>query len=264
MKISISIAQIQILLKSPQANFEKAAQLVADAAQRGSNLIVLPELWISGYDLEHHEVYTQSESQTISKIQGLADHHNISIHGSILHKDKGYVNNTAMLFTPGQQFPACYNKIHLFRLMNEHLYLKPGSRPVLMQCSWEKTGAAICYDLRFPELFRWYALNGAQLILINAEWPLKRIEHWRILLQARAVENQIFIAAANNVGKTGSEEFGGCSAILDPQGNFLIEGSSHNEELLTAVLDLEQIHKARKNIPVFNDRRPDIYGNLTP
>ena len=154
-----------------------------------------------------------------------------------------------------------YDKIHLFRLMDEHLWMSAGSNTTHADLCDVKTGLAICYDLRFPEIFRHYALNQVNLILIPAEWPIIRIEHWKILLKARAIENQCFIAAVNTVGKSGSNTFGGSSAVIDPWGNVLIEGSQQDESLLNVEIDLSEISKARNTIPVFEDHRPEIYSN---
>jgi omega-amidase len=116
----------------------------------------------------------------------------------------------------------------------------------------------ICYDLRFPELFRRYALAGARLILVPAEWPHPRRAHWQTLLRARAIENQCFVAACNRVGITGNSTFFGASAVIDPWGEALVEGGE-TELILTATIDLSLVDTVRKRIPVFEDRRPELY-----
>lgn len=125
---------------------------------------------------------------------------------------------------------------------------------------WGETGLAICYDLRFPEMFRRYALDGVQTMIISAEWPLQRIEHWQTLLRARAIENQCFVIAANCVGQCGGENFGGRSAVISPWGEVLVEGQSDQPELLTVTFDTGQVDEVRRRIPVLIDRRPDLYG----
>jgi predicted amidohydrolase len=108
-------------------------------------------------------------------------------------------------------------------------------------------------------MFRVYGLGGARLVLLVAEWPQTRIEHWRILLQARAIENQTCIAAVNKVGESKDAELGGHSAVIDPWGKRLVEGDT-TEALLTAEIDFREVEKARRFLPVFDDRRPDLYG----
>ena len=157
---------------------------------------------------------------------------------------------------------AVYRKIHLFRLFDEHKWLGEGETPVALELPWGTTGLAICYDLRFPELFRRYAVaDGAKLIILCAEWPAVRVEHWRSLLIARAIENQCFVAATNACGETGGTLFGGHSMIIDPWGAVIAE-AGENEGLVTAAFDLADVDAARQAIPVFEDRRPDAYlGN---
>jgi predicted amidohydrolase len=147
--------------------------------------------------------------------------------------------------------------------MNEHQFLTSGETLHMRNFSWGLCAQAICYDLRFPEIFRSYALNRARIILLPAEWPLKRISHWRTLIRARAIENQVFIAAVNCVGNIGEEIFGGCSAIISPWGDVVCEGNQTDEALLTSTINLDEVEVIRNKIPVFLDRRPDIY-NITP
>jgi predicted amidohydrolase len=153
-----------------------------------------------------------------------------------------------------------YRKIHRFRLLQEEIWLEAGDRLVLAQTPWGKVGLSICYDLRFPEMFRPYFIAGANLILVVAEWPERRISHWTKLLQARAIENQAFFAGVNKVGFSQGVKLGGCSAIVDPWGVPIIEGNDE-EALLTTQIDLHDCEKARRSIPVLRDRQPSIYAN---
>jgi predicted amidohydrolase len=113
--------------------------------------------------------------------------------------------------------------------------------------------------LRFPEVARRYALQGARLWLLPAQWPLRRIRHWQALLRARAIENQMFVAAVNGVGQSGRETFGGLSAVIEPWGEPVAEAGA-GELLLTVEVDLSQADEARQRFPVLKDRRADVYG----
>jgi omega-amidase len=137
--------------------------------------------------------------------------------------------------------------------------LQAGQAPLAIDLPWGNTGIAICYDLRFPELFRRYAADGAKMFIIPAEWPLERIEHWRALLIARAIENQVYVVACNAAERTGDTTFGGHSMIVDPWGKVIIEGGE-SPMLLTAAIELDVINEVRGRIPVWEDRRTDIYG----
>jgi predicted amidohydrolase len=121
------------------------------------------------------------------------------------------------------------------------------------------TGLGICYDLRFTEMWRKYALGGARLFLLPAEWPARRAAHWQTLLRARAIENQVFVAACNRVGESKGETFAGKSAAIDPWGDAVVEAGAENEVLLTCEIDLAKVDDIRQRIPVFKDRRPELY-----
>jgi omega-amidase len=168
------------------------------------------------------------------------------------------VYNTAVLYDDEGQPRLSYSKTHLIGLMAEDRFLARGDSAGTAQMPWGVTAQAICYDLRFPELFRRYGLAGARLVLLPAEWPDRRIEHWRTLLKARAIENQCFVVACNRVGSDRDNTFGGCSAAIDPWGKVLVEGGEQ-PGLFTASLDFAEVDEVRRFLPVFRDRRPDVY-----
>jgi predicted amidohydrolase len=252
---------MDVRIGQPGKNLAKVEELAARASQSGSNFLLLPELWSTGYDLEHADQHAaRIDSGVFASVSTLAQKYKLAILGSCLSLvGPGLYANTAVLFDDNGRIIADYNKIHLFKLMDEPQYLMPGNKPVVADTEWGKAGVAICYDLRFPELFRYYALQGASMVMIPAEWPWPRLSHWRTLLQARAIENQLFIFACNRVGTSKRSTFFGHSMIIDPWGEIVIEGGE-DEELITAVIDLGQVKSVRTTIPVFEDRRPDIYG----
>jgi len=267
-KITLSLAQMHIELGNPEANFERAAHWVAESARQGSDLILFPELWSTGYDLENWPRHaTPLEAGLFPRVAALAREYGLSIGGSLLEARNDRAFNTFVLYDRNGNLVGKYSKIHLFRLMDEHIWLTPGEElatvnltPTDRDTTPFRAGMGICYDLRFPELWRSYALSGATLALLPAEWPTARLAHWRTLLRARAIENQMFIAAANNVGNTKGETFGGHSAVIDPWGEALIEGGEE-ESLLTVEIDLDKAAEVRKRIPIFEDRRPDLYAH---
>jgi len=258
-KLQISLAQMAFEFGDQEANFESAAQRVVEAAALGSDLVLLPELWASGYDLPNWQKYaTPLDEGLFARLSALAREHQIAIGGSLLEARHDKAFNTFVLFGPDGSPLGVYRKIHRFRLLQEEKYLGAGDSLGLVQAPWGPTGLAICYDLRFPEMFRPYAIGGARLLLLVAEWPESRIEHWCKLLQARAIENQVFIAAVNKVGESQGVKLGGHSVIIDPWGEPLVE--EHDQEaLLTAEIYFKEADKARRFIPVFRDRREDIY-----
>jgi len=259
MNLSISLAQMEFQFGDVEANFDRAAEWIAEASKRGSDLVLLPELWASGYDLENWPLYAEPlETGIFSRLSDLARYYKIAIGSSLLESRENQAFNTFVLYGASGDTLAVYRKVHRFRLLNEDRWLGAGDELVLAETDWGKIGLATCYDLRFPEMFRPYAVAGSRLVVIVAEWPERRVAHWSKLLQARAIENQMFLAGVNKVGESQGVKLGGYSAIVDPWGVPLIEGKD-NEALLTADVDLRESDKARRYIPVIQDRRPDIY-----
>lgn len=260
MKLTISLGQMDVKFGDVAANLATVAAMTAEAARRGSDVVVFPELWSTGYDLENAARYaTPLDSGMFAETAVLAQKHQIHILGSCLSLlGEGQFGNTAVLFAPDGRILADYSKTHLFRLMQEEQYLTAGDKLALVETDWGKWGLAICYDLRFPELFRRYALAGANLVFLPSEWPHPRLAHWRTLLRARAIENQMFMAACNRVGETDGTRFFGHSTIVDPWGEIVLE-LGEGEMLGTAVLDMSLVDTVRTKIPVFADRRADLY-----
>ncbi len=253
--LTVSLVQMSIAVGNVSQNRERARTLVVEAARRGSDLVVLPELWASGYDLEHAALHASSITQGMFRVVSeWAREHQIWLSGSLLERGGSAIYNTAYLVSPKGDMVASYRKMHLFRLMDEHRYLHAGEKPVLVNSPWGKIGLSICYDVRFPELFRAYALKGASMVILPAEWPHPRLHHWRTLVQARAIENALFMLACNRVGTSGDTHFAGHSMVVSPWGEVLIEGGEQ-EVILTTTIDLDEVTHARSRIPVLEDRR---------
>lgn len=261
MEITISLGQMDVTVGQPEVNLARAQAMTAEAARRGSDLVVFPELWATGYDLENAERHaTALDKGVFAQVGELARANNIAIVGSCLSLlAAGSFGNTAVLHAADGTLMADYSKVHLFRLMAEDQYLTAGEELAMTEVAGNRAGLAICYDLRFPEIFRHYALSGARMVLLPAEWPNPRLAHWRTLLRARAIENQIYMIACNRVGRSGETTFFGHSCIIDPWGNIVIEGGEA-EMLLTATIEMSLVDDIRASIPVFADRRPELYG----
>ena len=258
-KLTVTLAQMHIAYGELRKNTAQMEKWATEAGRRGSHMVVFPELWSSGYDLENAKDYASVlNSGLFAKLSEVATAANTSIVGSILEKRGVEVANSASFFAPNGRMMGIYRKMHLFRLMEEDQYLAPGPNPLMMDLPWGETALAICYDLRFPELFRRYAQEGAKMVIIPAEWPLVRIDHWRALLVARAIENQCYIIATNAAGETGDTVFGGHSMIVDPWGKIVVEGGE-SPMLLTADIEMDLVDEVRQRIPVFEDIRDDVF-----
>ena len=259
MKLSISLLQISFDFGEPAKNLDRVTKYIREAGKRGSDLALVPELWASGYDLSNWEQYaTPLDSGMFKRVSELAKDNHLMIGCSLLELDKGAPYNTFVLYDKEGELISRYRKMHLFRLLKEEQYLGEGNEIVTVDTFWGKIGLSICYDLRFPEIYRALALRGSRLVLVVAEWPERRVNHWDILLRARAIENQVFIAAVNKVGESKGVKLGGHSVILDPWGKEIVYGSDH-DILLTGELDMDEVNQARRWIPVFDDRRPGLY-----
>ncbi len=257
---TIALAQIDLILGNPQANLATARERIAEARERGADLILLPELWSSAYDLEHAPALASTlGTGMFAEIAAAAREYHIAVAGSLLETDGVRIYNTATLVDAKGDRVGAYRKLHLVPMLDEDKFLTGGDGAPLFDAFFGRCALAVCYDLRFPELWRHYALEGAHLVLLPAEWPAARIAHWRALLPARAIENQIFIAATNRVGTSKGQTFGGHSAVVDPWGQVLVEGDDR-EALLLAQIDLERVDEVRQRVPVFRDRRADVYA----
>jgi len=264
--LKIALAQMKVKTADPSANLAAAEALAGEARQRGAEWVCFPELWTTGFQWEQNARLADRLEGDIVKIADLAARHRIWISGSVLAPVKGEAGkpaNTLLVFDPQGQTRAVYRKIHLFGLMRENEHLRAGDGLVVLDAPWGKTGLAVCYDLRFGEMFRAYALAGARVQLISAAWPHPRQEHWRTLLRARAIEQQMFVVAVNQAG---DEDFGaegritycGHSTIIDPWGNIVVEATDQ-PEMVIAAIDPADSDRVRRKIPVLTDRRPEIY-----
>ncbi len=256
---TIALAQMDVPTGRPVANLARVRVFAAQAQDAGADILLLPELWLHGYDLEQAEKWAAPLGEEgFAQMSGLAREFDLYLSGSLLERHNGGVSNTAVLYAPDGAFLGSHRKIHLFRWMQEPRYLTPGDHATLCPTPWGSVGLAICYDVRFPELFRAMALGGAVLFLAPVQFAAECIDTWLLLARARAVENEVFVAVCNRVGDDGQTTFPGRSCIVDPWGNVLVEGDDQ-ERLLIAQADLREIRKAHRYFTVYEDRRPDAY-----
>jgi len=257
--VRVALVQMDIALGRPAENRVRAAELVRQASV-DSDLVVLPEMWTTGYVLSDlfGNLADRDGKPTGALLADLARECGIYLAGSRAVERAGKVFNLATVHGPDGRLLAEYAKVHLVPMMEEPLYLTAGDRLSMAELDGVRCGLAICYDLRFGEMFRTMALGGAQVMIIPAEWPAVRTHHWRTLLQARAIENQCFVLGCNRVGSDGKNDFSGHSMVVDPWGNVLVEGDE-DESILRATIDLAQVAEVRTRVPVFKDRRPDLY-----
>lgn len=245
-------------------NVEKAARYIANAAEKGAELVLLPEIWNVGY-FEFDDYAANAEridGPTATRMAELAGSHGVYLHaGSIVETDGDNLYNTSLLFGPDGERIDFYRKMHLFGYESQESdLLTPGERISVADTEFGTVGMTTCYDLRFPELYRALRDEGADLFLITSAWPQARLDHWRLLNRTRAVEEQTYLAAANLTGRNGGVELGGNSLVVDPWG--VPRSNAGQEEGVTSVeVDLDSIERVRDEFPALADRRIDLeYG----
>ncbi|MER1959385.1 MAG: carbon-nitrogen family hydrolase [Solibacillus sp.] len=260
--MKIGCIQLNVGFGKVDENYERAEKLIREAAAGGAKIIVLPEMWNTGYALEKlAELADENGERSKGFLSKLAKE--LAVHivgGSVAVKREGEFFNTMYTYNKDGELVGEYSKVHLFRLMDEHLYLQAGNAMNRFNLDGLEAGGAICYDIRFPEWLRAQALDGAKVLFIPAQWPTPRIDHWKILLQARAIENQCFVIAVNRIARK-VENFNGQSMVIGPWGEVLWTGAE-DEELAIIDVDFSSVDEVRERIPVYEDRRPQLYGKV--
>ena len=259
MERSVVAAAIQfnIALGDIDTNVGYARGAVARAAAAGARLAVLPEMWATGFAYRELPRLAMRTPEVLEEVGRLSAEHGMVIVGSLPEPQGDKICNTAYVVDRGQ-LVGKYRKIHLFSLMGEDRSLIGGDSWLVADTSVGRIGVFICYDLRFPELARRLSVEGADILVVPGEWPKPREEHWRTLLRARAIENQLFVVAANCCGVTGKLDFFGSSLIVGPKGELLAEGGYAPGELV-ATLDFADMAAWRQQITCYQDRKPEYY-----
>ncbi|WP_267163037.1 carbon-nitrogen family hydrolase [Halovenus salina] len=270
MTLSLGLAQISIENAEPATNRQRALEAVRSAAERGVDLVALPEIFTVGYFAfdsyaEHAEPL---DGETISRLQAVADEYDIAVLAGSIVEDlaasaaagfetpapEGYANASVLIDSEGVS-QAVYRKHHLFGYDSaEQELLTPGESLSTVDVGGFTVGMTTCYDLRFPELYRELVDRGATLILVPSAWPYPRVEHWRLLPQARAVENLCYVATINGSGSFDDATLLGRSTVYDPWGTTLA-GVGEDPGLVTARLDPEEVEQRRAEFPALDDRR---------
>ena len=261
--MNICAIQMDVIKGDRSANYATVRRMAAEAMQSAirPDVIVLPELWSTGYALEQAGELASPMGEADAAFLGeLAREYGVAFAGGsvLAARADGRVSNRAQVVEKDGSYSAGYDKIHLFRLMDEDKFLAQGDTPLWFDMNGMRCASVICYDIRFCELVRKMAVGGAEVLFVSAEWPLPRLEHWQTLLRARAIENQMYVVACNRCGTTGSETFAGHSCIIAPDGTILAQADAE-EDIICAQLDPEAVRQTRSRIQVFNDRVPELY-----
>ena len=271
--MKIALAQLELEHAAVEANVDRALRAIADAAARDADLVVLPEVFTVGYfAFDAYARHAESlVGETLTRVREAAADHGVAVlAGSViedlaatraetdLSPPEGDLANTAVLFDAEGTRIAVYRKHHLFGYESaESELLTPGESLATADLCGFTVGVTTCYDLRFPELYRVLAERGAELICVPSAWPYPRVEHWKLLPRARAVENLQYMATCNGSGQFDDATLVGRSSVYDPWGTTLAS-SGDDPALVTADLDPDRVAAVREEFPAWQDRRREF------
>ncbi len=253
--MKLALLQINVIneLSACDAYFDKAHSLSAEIA-------IMPEMWYGGFDYTSLERRARECSSVEKSLQAFAIKYKIGIIGTIPEYDKGKIFNCMLFIDKMGKVHAKYRKHFLFQPTNEDKYFAAGTYKFTSAKIDNTTfGAAICYELRFPEVLRLQALVGIDIAVIPAQWPMSRINQWKSLITARAIENVCFVVAVNGVGISNGVKLGGNSMVVDPLGRLLIN-LDESETIKVVDINIDLIDEVKSTIPVLeNLREADFY-----
>lgn len=248
------------------ANLAAMRAGVEEAVAGGAQLCVLPELWSTSF-LSTFDAAVFAEAEAAEQeLRDLSATHGLLVVGSTIEPVGEQVFNTAHVYHRGLRLGS-YRKIHLFSPNVEHRLHATGDQPLVLETEFGTIGILICYDLRFPELSRYYFHRGVELLLVPGQWPEARAQHWRTLLRARAIENEMFVLGCNRTGQEPSLRngepmaFPGDGRIVDPTGEVLAAGSGEAGAVV-ATIERRKVRTVRRILPVGRDQRPMVYRRL--
>ena len=260
----IAVGQISCILGDGSANVEKLRDFAARAAKAGANLVVFPEMADTGYSMPVIRRHATAWSQgAVPELRKMARALSIAVICGVSERDGALIYNSQIFLDEKGETVGRYRKTHLFSSapIEEDKCFSAGNRLESFPMGDLHFGLSICYDLRFPEVYRRQAVEGGvDTFVISSAWPFPRVEHLRILATARAIENQSYLILANRAGADDGITFCGNSTIIDPYGVVVAGASADREELLVAEISVDVIRSVRERMPVFAHRRPELYG----
>ncbi|HEY5999482.1 MAG TPA: nitrilase-related carbon-nitrogen hydrolase [bacterium] len=257
-KIKLAIVQPALAEGECAANWRAARAALERAGATGADLVVLPEMWLTGYAYRRLPELAERTPESLGRVGALAKKYGYFVVGSWAERDgAGRLANTACIVGPDGRVCARYRKVHLFGPMREDRHFVAGRAACVAELEIGVVGLALCYDLRFPEQARKMALRGAELLVYPSQWPEVRLGHFHTLLAARAIENQLFTVGVNRAGRSVSVQFGGGSAVVGPRGEVLAQ-LGPEEGFAEVEIDLDEIAATREQITYLADRAREV------
>ena len=251
----IAAVQHDIVWEDPSANFARLAPMIADAAADGARLVVLTEMYATGFSMDTDRIAEQFDGPSAQFLQEQSRAHGVWVCGSVPECQPGHARPSNCLVLAGPDGTVHrYCKIHPFSYSGEHERYDAGDQLVTVDVEGVRLSLFVCYDLRFADEF-WSIARDTDCYVVPANWPTQRRDHWRTLLRARAVENLAYVVGVNRVGSGGGVEYVGDSAIVGPSGEELADGTGSGETVLVADVDPAVVRKTRERFPFLEDRR---------
>ena len=254
--MNVLAIQLDIAWENKPANFAKVRKLLTEASPSKESLVVLPEMFATGFSMKAEAIAEPYGGPTEQFLAGVAREFGVClVAGAAMRGRDGHARNKALVFSPAGELLAFYTKMQPFTPGGEPEYYQAGERPVAFRWGEWTVSPFICYDLRFPEIFRdAMAAHRPELFAVIANWPAKRVQHWVRLLQARAIENQAYVIGVNRLGSDPYYAYAGSSVIIDPQGEVLADAGDR-EGCIRAQLDLAAVRKYRESLPFLADMK---------
>ena len=262
--MKIASVQIACVLGDIEANVRKMGEFSVRAKGEGADLIAFPEVSDTGYSMPVIQNCARPWSEgAVPALREIARTQSIAIISGVSEREGEAIYNSQVFIDPNGEIVGRYRKAHLFSGSpgSEEKCFRPGNEFSSFPFGGLQIGLSICYDLRFPEVFRALAIGKqANVFVLSAAWPFPRLEHMRVLAVARAIENQSYMILSNRVGTDEGVTCCGGSVIIDPYGVILAAGSSDREELVVGTISEEVIRVVRRRMAVFEQRRPELYS----
>lgn len=246
--------QFDIAWEDKPVNFRTAEKLLGQVAPPPDSLVALPEMFASGFSMNAAGIAEPRDGETGRFLAELARQHRITLVAGVAIRDRdGQARNKALVFSPAGELVAFYGKQRPFSPGLEGLHYAPGGKCTVFEWQGARVAPFICYDLRFPELFRAAAaVHQPELFIVIANFPAKRVNHWVQLLRARAIENQAYVVGVNRIGVDPHYQYDGRSLIIDPLGEIIADGGTA-AGAVRAALDLDNLAKYRHGLPFLAD-----------
>jgi len=260
--MKIACAQIDCEIGDVAANVAKLRQFALRARAAGCELVVFPEMVDTTCDMDAARQHGSAwDGGPFEELRSIAMETSLCIACGMSERAGDNLYNAVAVIGPDGNLIARYRKTHLITTepFSEDRVFTAGDSLCMFSFGGLQFGVMVCYDLRFPEVARYYATHGADAIVMPSAWPLSRIAHWRTLVAARAIENQLYVACANRTGVDRDVVFGGTSTIADPWGEIVASAPEREEALIEGTIDVGRLREIREYMPVFRHRRPDLY-----